>query len=46
MKIMQEENLHQVEQSIRSRYDIDLMSGTFFVLGMLICGFLLHLFIF
>lgn len=48
MKIVQEENLHQVEHHLRSSYDIDIdmMSCLFFALGMLICAFLLHLFVF
>jgi hypothetical protein len=46
MKIVQEENLHQVEHHLRSSYDIDMMSCLFFALGMLICAFLLHLFVF
>ncbi|WP_347452961.1 hypothetical protein [Acinetobacter thermotolerans] len=47
MKIVQEENIHQVEQHhLSSGYDIDMMSGLFFVLGMLICGLVLHHFVF
>ncbi|MFV5490006.1 hypothetical protein [Acinetobacter sp. ASP199] len=46
MKIVQEENLHQVEHHLSSGYHIDMMSCLFFALGMLICGFLLHLFVF
>ncbi|HJF27051.1 hypothetical protein OC498_03640 [Acinetobacter bohemicus] len=46
MKIVQEENLQQVEHRLGSRYDLDMMSCVFFALGMLICGFILHTFIF
>lgn len=46
MKIVQEETLQQVEHHLSSRYNIDMMSCLFFILGMLICGFILHTFIF
>jgi hypothetical protein len=46
MKIVQEETLQQVEHHLSSRYQIDLMSSLFFILGMLICGLVLHIFIF
>lgn len=46
MKIVQEENLQQVEHHLGSRYQLDMMSCLFFVLGMLICGYILHKFVF
>lgn len=45
MKIVQEENIQQIEHHLSSRYNLDMMSCLFFVLGMIMCGFILHLFI-
>jgi hypothetical protein len=42
MKIVQEENLQQVEHHIGQRYQLDLMSCLFFVLGMFISAYFLH----
>ena len=46
MRIVQEENLQQVEHRIGNRYQLDLMSCLFFVLGMFVSAYLLHTFIF
>lgn len=45
MKVVQEENIQTVETQLNSRYQIDSMSCLFFVLGMLMCAFILHTFI-
>jgi|GEM_PF-375167 hypothetical protein len=46
MKVVQEENLSQVDHHMESRYQIEPMSCLFFMLGMLICAYVLHTFIF
>ncbi|MFC6053234.1 hypothetical protein ACFPT0_10375 [Acinetobacter portensis] len=46
MRIVQEENLQQVEHRIGNRYQLDFMSCLFFVLGMLASAYLLHTFVF
>jgi hypothetical protein len=45
MKIVQEENIQQVEHRIGNRYQLDSMSCLFFVLGMFVSAYLLHTFI-
>ncbi|CAM2817701.1 hypothetical protein ACCE111639_01925 [Acinetobacter celticus] len=45
MKIVQEENLQQVEHQLISRYHIEPMACFFFTLGMLMCAYFLHTFI-
>ncbi|WP_167348722.1 MULTISPECIES: hypothetical protein [Acinetobacter] len=45
MKVVQEENLSQVDHQIESRYRIEPMSCLFFILGMLICAYFLHNFV-
>jgi hypothetical protein len=45
MKIVQEENMQQVEHHLIKRYPLDLHSCLFFILGMMISGFIAHHFI-
>jgi hypothetical protein len=46
MKVVQEENIQHVEHHIVQRYPLDMMSCLFFCLGMFICAYFLHHFIF
>ncbi|NNH00867.1 MULTISPECIES: hypothetical protein [Acinetobacter Taxon 24] len=45
MKIVQEENIQQVEHQLGKRFQLDSISCLFFVLGMFMSAYLLHLFI-
>lgn len=45
MKIIQEETIQPVEHRIQQRYQVDSMSCLFFLLGMFLCAYSLHYFI-
>ncbi len=45
MKIVQEENIRQVEHQLSKRFQLDSISCLFFVLGMFMSAYLLHHFI-
>ncbi|CAM4131537.1 hypothetical protein [Acinetobacter pragensis] len=45
MKIVQEENLQHAGHRLISRYQVEPMACLFFILGMMICAYLLHTFI-
>ncbi|MEG0826824.1 MAG: hypothetical protein VB979_03320 [Acinetobacter sp.] len=45
MKIVQEENIQQVEHQLIKRFQLDPISCLFFVLGMFMSAYLLHHFI-
>ncbi len=45
MKIVQEENIQQVEPHLGKRFQLDSVSCLFFVLGMFMSAYMLHHFI-
>lgn len=46
MKIVQEENMQQVEHQLTKHFQLDSTSCLFFVLGMFMSAYILHHFIF
>lgn len=46
MKIVQEEDMQQVEHQLTKRFQLDTISCLFFALGMFMSAYILHHFIF